>query len=56
MKNTIQSLILIAILAGNTGCGNGDTQIPTDKLTEEQLEEVRQEDDAIEDEEGGGGL
>ncbi len=51
MKRFFIVAVLVILAAG---CGsNGETILPTDKLTAEQIEKVKAEDKAVADEEGG---
>jgi len=47
-------LVVAVLLMCTVGCGgSGETILPTDKLTQEQIEKVKAEDKAVADEEGG---
>jgi photosystem II stability/assembly factor-like uncharacterized protein len=48
-----KSLLLWSVAIFCVGCGNQETVIPTDKLTQEQIEKVKAEDKAVAAEEGG---
>lgn len=48
--------VCLLIILALSGCGGGETILPTDELTAEQLEQIQREDASIEDEEEGGGL
>lgn len=52
---TMKRFLLLAIFCSHfVGCGgSGETILPTDKLTAEQIEAVKAEDKAVADEEGG---
>jgi uncharacterized protein YcfL len=45
-------LLLALVMFGCVGCGSQETVIPTDKLSQEQIEKVKAEDKAIAAEEG----
>ncbi len=51
----MKKLLIIAVLSIHSlGCGgSGETILPTDKLTPEQIEKIKAEDKAVADEEGG---
>lgn len=55
-KTNLCVLLLLAFASHSLGCGSGETIMPDGQLTAEQLEKVRQEDNLIEEEEGGGGV
>lgn len=49
-----QFLVLLVLVVNVVGCGgSGETVLPTDKLTQEQIEKVKAEDKSVADEEGG---
>lgn len=52
-RSFVATLVLTACLVG---CGGSkETILPTDPLSAEQIEAIKQEDDAIADDEMGGG-
>jgi hypothetical protein len=57
-SNTIQSLILLCLLAVcSLGCSSSSGPIlPSGELTPEQLEKIKAEDRAVEDEESQGSI
>ena len=53
-KVNMKKFLLIALLSSTVlGCGSGETILPTDKLTPEQIEKIKAEDKAVAEEEGG---
>ncbi len=52
-KPTLSLWLLVVLLSG---CGSGETNLPTTEFTDEQKAAIVAEDAAVADEEMGGGL